>query len=210
MDPAFPAQPLRLGPDLALPVEAVTETFAILGKRGRGKTNTAVVLVEELIGAGLQVVVVDTVGAWWGLRSSADGTGAGVPVVILGGQHGDVPLPEESGAAVARAVVEQRLSAVIDTSALSKAAARRFCTAFVTELYHRKGADRAPLHVVVDEADELAPQQHRGETAQLLGAMEDLVRRGRIRGIGCTLVTQRPASLKRTSSPRPKSSWPSG
>lgn len=44
---------LRLAVDFALPVEAVTETFAILARRGRGKTVTASVFAEELIGAGL-------------------------------------------------------------------------------------------------------------------------------------------------------------
>lgn len=38
-----------------LPIDAVTETFAILGKRGKGKTSTAVVLAEELIRAGQPV-----------------------------------------------------------------------------------------------------------------------------------------------------------
>ena len=75
---------LTLGPGLVLPVEAVTETFAILAKRGAGKTYTAAVLVEEMMGAGVPVVIVDPVGVWWGLRSSADGTAEGLPVVIFG------------------------------------------------------------------------------------------------------------------------------
>ena len=79
-----PTDGLTLGPGLVLPHEAVTETFAILAKRGAGKTYTAAVLVEEMMGAGLPVVIVDPVGVWWGLRSSADGTAEGLPVVIFG------------------------------------------------------------------------------------------------------------------------------
>jgi DNA helicase HerA-like ATPase len=66
-----PVEGLTLGPGLVLPVEAVTETFAILAKRGAGKTYTAAVLVEEMMGAALPVVIIDPVGVWWGLRSSA-------------------------------------------------------------------------------------------------------------------------------------------
>ncbi len=57
------------------------------------------------------------------------------------------------------------------------------------ELYHR---NREPLHVVIDEAALLAPQrvQHGGE--RLLGAMSDLVRRGRVRGLGVSMITQSP------------------
>jgi uncharacterized protein len=55
---------LQISRELSLPAEAVSETFAILAKRGAGKTYTAAVLVEELLKAGLQVVVVDPVGVW--------------------------------------------------------------------------------------------------------------------------------------------------
>lgn len=43
---------LRLSATLTLPPEAVTQAFAILGKRGSGKTTTATVLTEELLEAG--------------------------------------------------------------------------------------------------------------------------------------------------------------
>lgn len=191
---AADATPIRIGTDLALPVDLATEAIAILGRRGKGKTNTAGVIVEEFVKLGVPVCVVDTVGVWWGLRSNSSGDGPGLPVVVFGGSHADVPLEEGSGRVIAEVIVDRRISAVIDTSLLSKAAARRFLTAFVTELYHR---NRSPLHVVFDEADELAPQNPRAEGAPLLGAMEDFVRRGRARGLGTTLVTQRPAVLNK-------------
>jgi len=53
---------LRLAPELVLPAEAVTQTFAILAKRGAGKTYTALALVEELLRVSTQVVVADPVG----------------------------------------------------------------------------------------------------------------------------------------------------
>jgi len=68
---------VTLGPGLVLPVEAVTETFSIPAKRGAGKAYSAAVLVEEVMAAGLPLVIVDPVGVWRGLRSSADGTAEG-------------------------------------------------------------------------------------------------------------------------------------
>jgi len=185
---------LNIAPGLSLPLEAVTETFAILAKRGSGKTYTAAVLAEEIIGAGHPCVIVDPVGVWWGLRSSADGKSPGLPVVIFGGEHGDVPLDEKSGDIIADAIVSERFSAVLDLSLLSKAGSKRFMTAFIDRLYHR---NRDPLHIIVDEADAFAPQRTGADGMKLLGAMEDLVRRGRARGIGCTLITQRPAVLNK-------------
>ncbi len=188
---------LQISDTLKLPLEALTETFAVLGKRGSGKTNFGVVLVEELVGAGLPVVVIDPVGVWFGLRSSADGKAAGLPVTILGGEHGDVPLEEGAGAVIADFVIEARQPCVLDLSLLRKGQQIRFMTDFAERLYHAKGTKRDPLHIVVDEADAFAPQIPRPESARLLGAMEDLVRRGRSRGLGLTLITQRPASLNK-------------
>lgn len=188
------SQALHLGPGLDLPFDAVTETFAILAKRGSGKTYTAKVIVEEMLAAGLPVCVLDPLGVWWGLRSSEDGTAAGEPVVIFGGDHADVPLEHTAGELIADLVVDDRVAAVLDLSGMSKAQSRRFVTDFAERLYRR---NRDPLHLVVDEADAFAPQRTFAEGARCLGAMEDLVRRGRARGIGVTLITQRPAVLNK-------------
>lgn len=186
---------LRISRTLSLPVDAVTQTFAILAMRGRGKTYTGSVMVEEMIEQGLPVCVIDPTGAWWGLRSSADGKRAGYPVVIFGGKHADVPLTPTSGEMVADLLIERPFPCVIDLTAFdSKAEEVRFMTAFLTRLYRR---NEQPLHLMIDEADEFAPQQAFPEGKRLLGAMEQIVRRGRIKGLGCTLITQRPAVLNK-------------
>lgn len=183
---------LRLAEDLTLPLSAITETFVIFAKRGAGKTHTAAVMVEEFVQAGLPVCAIDPVGVFWGLRSAADGQGPGLPVVILGGEHADLPLPAESGTLVADLVVDERLPVVLDLSLLSKHAQRRLVADFLERLYRR---NRDALHVVIDEADLFAPQRGGPDTTRILGAYEDLVRRGRARGLGCTSITQRPATL---------------
>jgi DNA helicase HerA-like ATPase len=86
------ARALHLGKGLTLPLDAVSRTFGILAVRGAGKSNTAAVMAEEMFAAGLPFVVIDPVGSWYGLRSSADGTSPGLPIPIFGGKHGDVPL----------------------------------------------------------------------------------------------------------------------
>jgi uncharacterized protein len=185
---------LRISREFSLPAEAVSETFAILAKHGAGKTYTAAMMVEELLKAGLHVVVVDPVGVWRGLRASADGQGEGLPIVILGGDYGDVPLEVSAGESIAGLVVEEGLSVVLDLSHFRKGEQTRFMTGFAERLYHK---NRTPLHLVLDEADAFAPQRPLKGQERLLGAIEDLVRRGRARGIGVTLVTQRAAVLNK-------------
>lgn len=183
---------LRIGEDLAFPPDVVTETLLIIAKRGSGKTHCASVLVEEMVSAGLPVAVIDPIGVWWGLRSSADGQGPGLPVTILGGEHADLPLRPESGTLAADLVIDERLPVVLDLSLMSKTQQRQFVTDFLERVYHR---NRDPLHLVIDEADLYAPLRGARESARLLGAYEDIVRRGRARGLGCTSITQRPAVL---------------
>jgi len=110
------------------------------------------VIVEEMVATGIPFVALDPTGAWWGLRAGADGKGAGFSVVILGGQHGDLPLERGAGKFVADLVVEQPGFYVIDFSLFPSAAAEReFATDFAERLYRRKaepGRD-FPLHLLV-------------------------------------------------------------
>lgn len=185
---------LHIADRLRLPLDAVTSTFAVLGIRGSGKTHTATVLVEEMLRAGQPVCVYDPTGAWFGLKSAADGRRPGFPVVLFGGEHADLPLEETAGAVVARVVAERRTSVVLDTSLLRKAARTRFMQDFCETLYHK---NREPLHFVADEAHTIAPQRVFPEGARLLGAVEDIVLQGRRRGLGCTLISQRPALVSK-------------
>ncbi len=188
---------LQIAEDFALPMDAVTTTLAILGIRGSGKTYAGGVVTEEMLKVGMQVAVIDPLDVFWGLRSSADGDGAGLPIVIAGGDHGDIPLHAGSGEAMADAIVELGISVVLSLRHLPKTKQRTFVAEFAERLYHRKGESqhRAPLHVVIDEADAFVPQHVMGDSARVKGAIDDLVRRGRSSGIGVTLITQRPAVL---------------
>jgi len=191
-------QMLQLADDLKLPIDAVTETFGILARRGAGKTYAAAVLAEELIKVGAPVVVLDPVGAWWGLRASADALGPGLPVVIAGGEHGDVPLEPTGGHIIADLVVDDPRPLILDLSDFqSNAAQDRFVADFAERLYRRKAHHRSPLHLIFDEADSFAPQRPMPGQARMLGAIEALVRRGRQRGIGATFITQRSAVLNK-------------
>jgi len=185
---------LRLSPDVTFPSDAVTQTFAVLGKRGSGKTNTAGVLTEQLIKAGMPVVYVDPIGVTWGLRHSRDGKSPGLPVIILGGEHADVPLEETGGVVIADFVIEHRQPVVLDLGLFSKGAQRRFMVDFAERLYLK---NRDALHVMLDECDTFVPQRidHGGE--RLVGAINDLVRKGRARGLGVTLISQRPALVSK-------------
>lgn len=185
--------PLKIG-QLEIPDDVAAQPFAVLGKTGSGKTYAAKGLVEQLLAQGRRVCVLDPTGAWWGLRVGADGKSPGHKIAIFGGRHGDVPISEHAGAALGRLIGSNRLSAVIDLRDLLLAQQRRFVEAFLESLYQ---ANSQPLHLVVDEADEFAPQRSAPETAGMLGQFDRVARRGRSRGFRLGMITQRPARLNK-------------
>jgi hypothetical protein len=186
--------PIRLSDDLALPLEAITETFGIFGRKGQGKSSTAATFVEQGVAVGGRFVIADPTGVWWGLMH--DGDGPGLPGIVFGGEHADVPLERTGGHVVAEFVVQQEEYPVVvlDMKLMRKADRTTFMLAFLETLYHD---NREALHVVLDESWQFAPTQARegGETIKLLGAVEDVVALGRSRGLGITMISQRFATL---------------
>ena len=123
----------------------------------------------------------------------------GLPIVILGGEHGDVPLEVGAGELVAHLVVRERVSMLLDLAGFRKHEVVTFMTAFLETLYRLKAKEeyRTAMMLVVDEADAIAPQRPMRGEERMLGAAEDIVRRGGQRGVGITLVTQRAAVLNK-------------
>ncbi len=141
-----------------------------------------------MLDEGARVCVVDPLGVWWGLRAGPDGSGPGPhSVVVFGGAHADVPLTPGMGAALEHLVGTHSLACVVEVSDLGSAAVRRaFMGAFTEALYD---SNMEPLHLVLDKADLWAPQRVPPAGYDLLSRVEEIVRRGRVRGFVPWLIT---------------------
>lgn len=166
----------------------------IVGASGSGKTVTAKHEVAQLLDQRRHVAIIDPTGVWWGMRSTPDGEGRGYDLPIFGGDHGDLPIRPGQGEAIARLVLEQRVSAIIDLSAIDNSADwRRFMADFVATL---RKLVRSNFHLVMDEADEFAAENP--SDASGFALRENLVwiaKRGRVHGFVPTWITQRPADI---------------
>lgn len=186
---------LRIAEELSLPVDAVTQTFLVVGKRGSGKTNTCVRLAEQFHHAKLPFVVVDPVDTWYGLKASKDGRGPGLDVVVFGGKHQDLPLEPTGGELAADVIVEHRISAVLSVKHFSGRERARFVSDFAERLFRKNSGE--PIHLFLEEAHEVAPQNpYKGEE-EMLGRVTRIWKLGRSSGLGGSAITQRPASLSK-------------
>lgn len=175
-----------------------TQVYAFLGRRGTGKSYGSGVLAESMLDDKIQIIVLDPVGTWWGLRLLADGASPGYSIPVIGGAHGDLPLTPTAGEVVANMVVDTGSSVILDISEMRKGERKRFATLFAEQFFYRKKRQRGVCHVFVEEAHLLLPQKALGpEDARMLGAMEDLFRLGRNYGIGGTMIDQRPQSVNK-------------
>lgn len=183
-----------------IPTAALDDRLGWVGTAGSGKTYNAGVGVERLFSAKARVIILDPLDVWWGLRLREDGKAPSVfAPVIFGGPHGDLPLNERSGALLGETCASMRESCIISLADFkSGAAERRFMLDFLTAL--DRNANREPVHLVFDEADLWAPQlilDKDGDAMKLLGQMQTIVRRGRVKGFIPWLITQRPAAISK-------------
>jgi hypothetical protein len=185
---------IRISGSLSLPLDWITLATVVYGARGAGKTSFGRVVAEEAVKARQRFCAIDLKGDWFGLKSSADGKSDGIPVVIFGGEHADVPLEPDAGAFVGETVARLEQSCILDFELLSKGKQIRFLAEFFEALYHH---NREPLLLLLDEAQRYAPQKPGPGEARTLGAVQDLVKLGRKHGIGPVLFTQRGAGLNK-------------
>ena len=175
-----------------IPAAALDQPLCIVGTVGSGKTYSAKSAVEPLLREGRRVIIVDPTGVWHGLRTMADGS-PGFAIVIFGGEQADVPVSPDAGAALGDVLATDRVTqAIVDVSEMTGGERTRFLTAMLERLYV---GPRVPRHLVLDEADEMASQNPLPEQLRLLGIVDKIVRRGRVRGFRPMMITQRPAVL---------------
>jgi hypothetical protein len=185
-----------LAAGLDVPAEDFIESAtAILAKRGSGKSGAIKVIMEEMLEKKLPFAMLDPVGIAWGILSSFDGKKpSGYEVLIVGGEHGHIPLQKDGGATIARAIASENVSVIIDFKGSSKNAYRRFVTDFLNTLRPNNKLSRL---IIIGEASRLIPQRIRPDQTECYDAVEETVLLGRNDALGVLLEGQRPAILNK-------------
>ena len=164
--------------------QVMTGRCCIIGQSGSGKSFLVGVIAEELGKLGLPFVVVDTEGEYRSLTSL-------FKAIWISNEPGaDLGLDADYGAVVGSSI-EFGVPIIFDVSdAVDKAGA---VNSLLSALYGAEESLRKPYLVIIEEADMFVPQViHKGGNI-----IEEISVRGRKRGIGLLVATQRPANISK-------------
>lgn len=188
---------IKLGDTLSVSPNIATSKTAAFGSNGSGKTYMVGKLNEELLSRGGWVIILDPVGIHWGLRLDESGKKpSGINIPIFGGQHGDVSLPSNSGAAIADLLTEKRMSAVLDVSEFVDDELDEFCTAFANRFFMNMKKNPRAVLLELEEAQEFIPNTPESKTGvKKTHAFNRIAKIGRNYGIGILLVSPRPQDI---------------
>lgn len=173
---------------LSMSLSRLLETRALVqASSGGGKSWLLRRLIEQCWGK-THIVIIDPEGEFVTLAEKFE--------IIVAGQGGDVPLSVESAGQLAAAIMKEGASIVCDISEMSMDDRHEWVRNFIAGLV---GLPQDLWHktlVFIDEAHLFAPERGQGESPAL-GAICDLVSRGRKRGLCPVLATQRLGKLNK-------------
>src|SRR5712691_4587360 len=166
----------------------VGRSVAVLGITGSGKTNTAAVLIEELLSNGLPLTVVDIEGEYWGLKEKFE-------VLVAGrSQHAELEVGPNNAGQLAEISVKRGISVILDLSDFTQEDAYEFLVHYFASLWTACSSVKQPYQIVLEEAHEFVPQ---GKGTPLKQMLTRIALRGRKRGLGIILISQRSAKVEK-------------
>ncbi|HIP99991.1 TPA: ATP-binding protein [Candidatus Bipolaricaulota bacterium] len=180
---------LNLGPDLSLPLaEASGQCVAILGIRGSGKSNTAGVIFEELLAARYPLSIVDIDGEYFGLKEKYE-------VLVVGaGENVDIELDVDAAPGVAELSLREGVPVILDVSDMLAEERELFVLEYLTRIWSLAGKLRKPYMIGIEECHEFIPQGMRTDLKEVIAR---IALRGRKRGLGAVIISQRSAKVEK-------------
>jgi len=166
--------------------ELITGRTLVTSVSGYGKSYLIRLIVERTAGKCL-IGIIDVEGEFASLREK-------FKFFLIIGQ--DVPIQLETAEFMAEKVLEEGLSFIIDLSLIDTEMGKQYVKLFYNRLIQLETVQRKPLLTIVEEGDEFGPQ---GGTASqtCLETIKNLAKKGRKRGMGVIISTQRPAFVSK-------------
>lgn len=180
---------LRISDDLQLSLDDVVGKFiAILGIRGSGKTNTAAVLLEELLRYNFPLTIVDIDGEYWGLKEKYE-------ILVVGkSENVDVKIDVEHAEQIAEISISKSIPIILDVSGFLYDDTCKLLFDYFKRIWDLAGKFRRPYEIILEEAHEFIPQ---GSKTDLKEVLVKIALRGRKKGLGAIVISQRSAKVEK-------------
>jgi len=180
-------KPLHISRDLDINLEdLIGQCIAILGIRGSGKSNTAGVIFEELLENNYPLSIIDIEGEYFGLKEKYE-------VLVVGkGEGVEIEIDAHCAGEIAHVSMEQNVPVVFDLSGFLSDERTEVLKAYLSALWNLAGTLRKPYMIGIEEAHEFIPQGVKNELKEMIAR---IALRGRKRGLGAIIVSQRSAKV---------------
>jgi hypothetical protein len=182
-------KPLSISRDLSLDLEdLIGQCIAILGIRGSGKSNTAGVIFEELLQNNYPLSIVDIEGEYFGLKEKYE-------VLVVGtGEGVDIEIDAHCAGEIAQVSMERNVPVVLDLSGFLSEERTELLKVYLSSLWNLAGTLRKPYMIGIEEAHEFIPQGVKNDLKEMIAR---IALRGRKRGLGGIIVSQRSAKVEK-------------
>jgi hypothetical protein len=177
------------GRGVSLPVrELLTGRGFITGESGAGKSNTASVIVENLLERDFGLCIVDTAGEYYSLKESYELLHVGADEAC------DVQVTAAHGEKLAALTIEQNIPIILDLSSfVSQGDAESLLRSVAQHLLANAKTAQQRSILLLEELHEWIPEQGpKGDVGEMV---VKLGKRGPKHGLGVLGISQRPAAV---------------
>ena len=166
--------------------QVIGQCISVLGIRGSGKSNTAGVIFEELLKNNYPMSIVDIEGEYFGLKEKYE-------VLVVGaGDSAEIEIDVDCAAEIAQVSMEKNIPVVLDLSGFLSDERNDILMEYLSSLWNLAGTLRRPYIIGIEEAHEFIPQGVKNELKEMIARV---ALRGRKRGLGAIIVSQRSAKV---------------
>ena len=163
------------------------KSIALLGITGSGKTNTAFVILDELLTSKTAMTIVDIEGEYWQLAKKH-------PELLIVGrsEHCTKEITRGNAVELAKSSLENGIPTLIDLSDYSAFESHGILVKYFGTLWTHSARIKRSYRIVLEEAHEWLPES--GQT-DLKAVLSRIALRGRKRGLDMMIVSQRSAKV---------------
>ncbi|MCZ7355628.1 MAG: DUF87 domain-containing protein [Candidatus Methanoperedens sp.] len=162
--------------------ELVTGRTCVIGQSGSGKSYLIAVLCEQLLQNNIAFCIVDTEGEYFSLKEKFQ-------LLWVGGEEADVRIDFDFYELITKSITNN-VSLILDVSDVLKQ--RKVVSDFAGKLYEIESQIKQPYLLIIEEADRFVPQ-----SKDSIKEIEEISKRGRKRGLGLLVATQRPSLVNK-------------